>query len=113
MVSDYNQAMRNLSHKVFRQTLAIAVIALSSSVSANESDSLGSEDETRGVIIQEKKESRIQEFKSNGQVYMIKITPKKGFPYYLVDTDGDGILESRKNGMEPNLLIPSWVIFSW
>ncbi|MDH5544469.1 MAG: DUF2782 domain-containing protein [Gammaproteobacteria bacterium] len=55
----------------------------------------------------------IEEYSSNGQVFMIKITPKKGRPYYLVDADGDGNLESHRNDNAPRLLIPSWVIFSW
>lgn len=55
----------------------------------------------------------IEEFRSGGRVYMIKITPKKGRPYYLVDADGDGNLDSHRNENAPRLLIPSWVIFSW
>ncbi len=105
--------MKKLSPKLIHPALTIVLLTLCPLAYANDIDSLNIEDGVQGIIIQEKKDSRIQEFKSNGQVYMIKITPKKGFPYYLVDTDGDGILESRKNGMEPNLLIPSWVIFSW
>ncbi|MDH5230511.1 MAG: DUF2782 domain-containing protein [Gammaproteobacteria bacterium] len=64
-------------------------------------------------IIIEDKNSRIEEFRANGRVYMIKIYPKKGKPYFLVDTDGDGDLETRKNPLDANLLIPSWVLFSW
>lgn len=105
--------MKKLSPKLIYPVLTIVLLTLYPLAYANDIDSLSIEDGAQEIIIQEKKDSRIQEFKSNGQVYMIKITPKKGFPYYLVDTDGDGILESRKNGMEPNLLIPSWVIFSW
>ena len=55
----------------------------------------------------------IEEFSSAGKVFMIKITPKKGRPYFLVDADGDGDLESHRNDNAPRLLIPSWVIFSW
>ncbi len=113
MVSDYNQGMRNLLHKASKQPLLVLLMTLCASVYANDITSDETENDAQGIIIQDKNNSRIQEFRSNGQVYMIKITPNKGFPYYLVDTDGDGLLESRKNGMEPNLLIPSWVIFSW
>ncbi|HFD33177.1 MAG TPA: DUF2782 domain-containing protein [Gammaproteobacteria bacterium] len=73
------------------------------------------EDQTSGpdVRILTDKHATIEEYRANGKVYMIKITPKKGPPYYLVDADGDGELETRRNDILPNLLIPSWVIFSW
>lgn len=59
------------------------------------------------------KHQMIEEYRSHGKLYMIKIIPKKGRPYFLIDADGDGDLETRKNELSPNLLIPSWVIFSW
>lgn len=55
----------------------------------------------------------ISEFRINGQLYMIRITPNKGVPYYLVDGDGDGNLETRWNELAPDLLIPSWVLLKW
>ena len=55
----------------------------------------------------------VEEFRSGGRVYMIKVTPKKGRPYYLVDADGDGNMESHRNETAPRMLIPSWVLFSW
>ena len=55
----------------------------------------------------------IEEYRANGQLYMIKITPRKGFSYYLVDTDGDGSLDSRKNELDEGLLIPQWTLFRW
>lgn len=58
-------------------------------------------------------QTEIKEFRSHGQVYMIKITPKKGLPYYLVDADGDGDFDTRHNDLTPDLKIPSWVLFSW
>ena len=55
----------------------------------------------------------IQEYRMNGQLYMIKIVPQIGLPYYLVDRDGDGQLESRYNKLEPDILVPSWMIYRW
>lgn len=65
------------------------------------------------VNILKKKHANIEEFRSNGKVYMIKVKPKKGPAYYLVDADGDGELDTRRNDLQPNFLIPSWVLFSW
>ena len=65
------------------------------------------------VTIQQRGEQRIEEYSINGQVYMIKVVPAKGVPYYLIDTDGDGELESRRGELDPKLLVPSWTIFRW
>jgi Protein of unknown function (DUF2782) len=55
----------------------------------------------------------IEEYRVNGQLYMIKVTPKNAPTYYLVDSDGDGSLESSPSEIEPRLMIPSWVLFRW
>ncbi len=65
------------------------------------------------VTIIRKDDRTIEEYRLNGQLYMIKITPSKGYPYYLVDADGDGNLETRRNELDPRILVPSWVIFRW
>jgi len=64
------------------------------------------------VTITEEKGQIIEEYRAGGQLYMIKITPKNGYPYYLIDNDGDGRLETRQTGLE-DPVIPQWVIFSW
>lgn len=65
------------------------------------------------VTIQGPDDQLINEFRINGQLYMIRVTPQKGAPYYLVDSDGDGDLETRWNELAPDLLIPSWVLLRW
>ncbi|HDO34194.1 MAG TPA: DUF2782 domain-containing protein, partial [Chromatiales bacterium] len=42
------------------------------------------------VTIRHENGKEIEEFSIHGQVYMVKVTPKYGPPYYLVDTNGDG-----------------------
>ncbi len=64
------------------------------------------------VIVIESESARIEEYRLNGQLYMVKITPAVGPSYYLVDSDGDGSLESRHD-LERGLDIPMWVLFSW
>lgn len=73
-------------------------------------DQEGIEPEVR--IIQ-REDQTVEEYSINGQVYMIKVTPKNAPPYFLIDSDGDGSLESSPTEIEPNLLIPSWVLFRW
>jgi len=65
------------------------------------------------VTIIEKDEQRIEQYSINGQVYAAKITPVSGPAYYLIDTDGDGSLETRRNDIERNLQVPQWILFSW
>lgn len=65
------------------------------------------------VTIIRRDDRTIEEYRINGQLYMVKVTPTKGYPYYLVDSDGDGELESRRDELDPKILVPSWVIFRW
>lgn len=55
----------------------------------------------------------VEEFRAGGVLYMIRINPAKGAPYYLVDTDGDGNLETRTNDLQSGMLIPAWVLLRW
>ncbi len=70
-------------------------------------------DEEPEITITRSQTEIIEEYRANGRLYMIKITPKKGFVYYLVDTDGDGSLDSRQNELDEGLLIPKWTLFNW
>ncbi|HTT07512.1 MAG TPA: DUF2782 domain-containing protein [Gammaproteobacteria bacterium] len=57
--------------------------------------------------------AKVEEHKVGGRLQYVKITPKIGKPYYLFDTDGNGVLESRMSQLYSNFVIPQWVIFSW
>ena len=66
------------------------------------------------VRIVRRDDAVITEYRVNGRLRAIKVTPDGDFPpYYLYDTDGDGRLDQRRSRFDPNLLIPSWVIFTW
>jgi len=65
------------------------------------------------VRIIERKGKTVTEYRENGVVYMVKITPKVGPSYYLIDSDGDGDLETRQNDLVPNMAVPTWVIKRW
>lgn len=65
------------------------------------------------VTIIKKKESTIEEYRLNGRLYLVKVTPIKGPPYYLMDSDGDGQLESRMSELYSDFVVPKWVLFSW
>ncbi|WP_018233229.1 DUF2782 domain-containing protein [Thioalkalivibrio thiocyanodenitrificans] len=55
----------------------------------------------------------IEEYRLHGQLYMVRVTPRTGPPYYLVDTSGDGNLETRSHELDPRLMIPAWTILRW
>jgi hypothetical protein len=65
------------------------------------------------VTIIRRKDAIIEEYRVNGNLYMIKITPAVGKPYYLVDRDGDGRMESRLSQIYNDILVPQWVLFRW
>lgn len=47
------------------------------------------------------------EYRINGQLYMIKVVPKKGKPYYLIDPDGTG---QWRRSFTSDIVPPQWVI---
>lgn len=55
----------------------------------------------------------IEEYRLNGHLYMVKITPKVGKPYYLIDQDGDGQMEGKISDIYNTPRVPQWVLFSW
>jgi len=61
------------------------------------------------VTITKQTEQTVEEFRVAGKLYMIKITPKVGAPYYLLDDQGDGKF-SRHEGLDSGVRPPRWVI---
>ena len=55
----------------------------------------------------------VEEYRINGHLYMIKITPKIGKPYYLIDQNGDGQWEGKISNIYNPPHVPQWVLFSW
>jgi hypothetical protein len=65
------------------------------------------------VKIIHRKDATIEEYRINGQLRYIKVMPKKGKPYYLVDHDGDGVLESRQSDLKGPPQVNKWIIKEW
>ncbi len=61
------------------------------------------------VTIKKETEQTVEEYRSHGKLYMIKITPKHGKPYYLIDDRGDGKF-ARQESLDSGLRVPTWVI---
>jgi hypothetical protein len=55
----------------------------------------------------------VEEYSVNNHLYMLKITPSVGAPYYLVDQDGSGDMSWRRGPPGPNLQVPQWTLIRW
>lgn len=64
------------------------------------------------ITITQKGEDKVEEFRIKGRLYMIKVTPAHGTPYFLVDQRGDGLLR-RYDDLSPNFMVPMWLIHAF
>jgi hypothetical protein len=62
------------------------------------------------VTITRRGEDKIEEYRINGRLYMIKITPRIGLPYYLIDNYGEGTFATGGLDQGPVVRPPMWVI---
>lgn len=67
------------------------------------------------VTIREEDGRRIEEYRRNGQVYMVRVTPREGgISYYYIDSNGDGKLELDPDQQAMNPVQPvHWKIKEW
>ncbi len=61
------------------------------------------------ITIVQRGSEKVEEFRIRGRLYMIKVTPAHGRPYFMVDQRGDGQM-FRCDEISPNLLVPMWLI---
>ncbi|MBN2887084.1 MAG: DUF2782 domain-containing protein [Chromatiaceae bacterium] len=64
------------------------------------------------ITIREEGDRVIYEYRVRGVLYMARVQPQVGPPYYLLDTDGDGVLDVS-DASPRNLAVPQWLLFSW
>ncbi|KFX70804.1 hypothetical protein TMS3_0102355 [Pseudomonas taeanensis MS-3] len=89
-------------------SLLLASLLALSSVAALAEDPVSAEPD---VTIRQEGDRTVQEYRVNGFLYAIKVTPKNGKPYFLVRADGSDGNFIRSDS--PDMLIPAWEIFSW
>ena len=65
------------------------------------------------ITIIRKGENIIQEYRRGGKLYMIKVIPDVGPPYYFIDTNGDGSMDVRGNDLDRGSKINMWKILEW
>jgi len=61
------------------------------------------------VTITRRGEDKVEEFRIGGKLYMLKVTPPHGVPYYLLDDNGNGSW-IRRDSQDSGLRVPMWVI---
>ena len=64
------------------------------------------------VTIVRRENETIEEFRVNGRLTMVKVTPRHGRPYYLV-ADGASGSFVRRDSLDSGLRVPLWVLFSF
>ncbi len=62
------------------------------------------------VTITTKGDTTYEEYRANGRLYMVKVIPKRGKPYYLVY---DEFGQARRTEHQPSTVVPRWVIKTW
>jgi len=62
------------------------------------------------VTIIKREGSTFEEYRLNGKLYKIKVTPENGIPYILIDQRGDGSFIPAETPGTPGLSVPMWVI---
>jgi len=53
----------------------------------------------------------IEEYRVAGQLHVVKITPLRGPTYFLIDSNGDGLLDSSEG--EGPVSPVYWKLFEW
>ena len=70
------------------------------------------EDDEPVVRIPVQEGDKVEEVRQGGRVVMLKVTPPKGRPYYLVDTTGNGNW-MRRDSLDDGVRVPMWPIHTW
>ena len=54
----------------------------------------------------------VYEYRVRGVLYMVRVQPQIGAPYYLYDLNGDGMIDAQDRSPH-NMAVPQWVLFEW
>lgn len=68
--------------------------------------------EEPSITIRNQGRERIEEYRLKGKLYMIRVVPPKGRPYYLIDQMGRGEF-TRHEGPAAPVAVPQWVIHTF
>lgn len=66
-------------------------------------------DDAPAVTIKPSGPGSVVEYRANGRLYMLKVVPRVGKPYYLIDQKGDGQF-ARQDSLDSGMRPPMWVV---
>ncbi len=107
--------------QILAPVLMLASLAAAAAGKAPPPDSIPAPDGAPGagggieepsITIRSKNGQRIEEYRLRGKLYMVRVTPPKGKPYYLVDQTGRGEF-TRHEGPAAPTAVPQWVLHSF
>jgi hypothetical protein len=75
--------------------------------------SVHAEDIAPAVTVREHENRTVEEYRVNNRLYMVKVTPVIGAPYYLVDQDGSGDMAWHRGSGRVEQSVPQWTLMSW
>ncbi|MEO5692575.1 MAG: DUF2782 domain-containing protein [Usitatibacter sp.] len=58
-------------------------------------------------------DNTIQEYRLKNKVYMLRVTPKHGKTYVLMDHKGDGTFTKQDNTLDNGNRVPQWVLLEF
>lgn len=64
------------------------------------------------ITIKESGGEVVYEYRVRGVLYMVRVQPQFGPPYYLYDLNGDGLIDAQERAAR-NISVPQWVLFEW
>ena len=62
------------------------------------------------VTITRRGEDKVEEYRVSGKLYMLRVTPPHGVPYYMVDNTGEGTWVRQSGSLDSGVRVPMWVI---
>ena len=72
------------------------------------------DDDTPSVRIRSRDNGDVvEEYRQGGMVTMVKVTPTRGKPYYIMDNNGDGRLDRADAEAAGGVVPVSWIIATW
>lgn len=104
-----------MSRTLFRTALlpCLLVFAAGCATSGGPGDVPGNLDlaNSQVAVRTEKNGDVIEEYRVGGNLRMVKVTPPRGAPYYLYDSDGDGRLDKSKDNVDVSPVY--WKLYGW
>ena len=64
------------------------------------------------ITIVRRENETLEEYRVNGRLTMVKVTPRQRRPYYVVAGAADGAF-IRRDSLDTGLRVPLWVLFSF